>query len=65
VMDSFYTGVPLFKRLYDAQTLAIGVVHPNRSQLPKALTTTKLATYVHIPFSLFQCLTTAPVCLQR
>jgi hypothetical protein len=45
VMDSFYTGVPLFTRLYNAKTLAIGVVHPNRSHLPKSLPTKKLKTF--------------------
>jgi hypothetical protein len=33
-MDSYYTGVPLFDKLYRKQWLALGTVHPHRKYRP-------------------------------
>lgn len=46
VMDSYYTGVPLFKKLFDDCTLAVGTLHPNRALYPKDLNDVELTSYV-------------------
>lgn len=40
-MDSFYTGVPLFKKLHEIGTLAVGTVRSSRKFLPTDITDKK------------------------
>jgi hypothetical protein len=46
VMDSFYSGVPLFKKLFDDNTLAVGRLSAGRALYPKELNKVTLTQYV-------------------
>jgi hypothetical protein len=54
-MDSFYTGVPLFKKLKEGGTLAVGTLRTNRKFYPKELTTIKLKPYARTAQHTLHC----------
>jgi hypothetical protein len=48
VMDSYYSGVPLFRDLWERGTLAIGSMHRKRAMFPKDLHERKDKTHVKL-----------------
>lgn len=60
-MDSFYSGAPLFKKLFDDNTLAVGTLNPTRAMYPKELNDVKLGPYVRCERTHHHTTTTLPL----